>query len=528
MKQTHAVFIAMQLLLLQAVLPATANAGSLNVGMKSDIQGTEFSTKLDRATTMVLHHVLESLVAYNDDMVITPNLADSYEVSEDGRQYTFILRDDVLFHNGEKLTAQDVRWNFDRFMDPARDWGDHCREQIDGGFEEYIRPSYITGIEVKADNILQINLQSPSAVFLHHLASYHCLYGIAHPQSVNTETGEWAGPIGTGPYKLAEWRKGQSVTLEKNPAYRSTSAPMTGFAGKREAMADTIEFHVLPDDKTALKAFETGAVDILTDISPALEEKLKKKSDVQLVKQATPGMFAIVIQSRTDSMLRNPVLRQAISHAIDRDRIIKEALGGGLSANPSVVATGSPHYTHAHKQAMAYDVSKAKNLLQKAGYAGEPLEIFTSAEPYPLFATVAHSVAALLQEAGINAFVKVGTWTEHETTYASNTYQLTTLAFSPRTDPTFMYSSIVGQKGDHVWYVWEDQEAESLVTLSAIEDDAAKRQGYFDKLHRKMLEWAPIIPITDEPRVDAVRQGVSGYEGWTLAIPRFWGVEKSH
>lgn len=92
------------------------------------LQSTEFSTKHDDVTSFILHHVVESLVAYDDELAIAPMLAESWSISDAGRRYTFVLRDDVRFHNGQRMMASDVAWNWNRFRDPGRDWGSHCRE----------------------------------------------------------------------------------------------------------------------------------------------------------------------------------------------------------------------------------------------------------------------------------------------------------------------------------------------------------------------------------------------------------------
>lgn len=510
-----------------ATSPAAAAAAkkAINVGLSADIASTEFATKHDDNTMLVLHHIMESLVSYRDDMTVAPNLAESWEVSGDGKTYTFRLRDGVKFHNGAPLTAGIVKWNFDRFMDPKRDWGSHCREQLDGSFEEYIRPAYIVGIDTPDARTVSVRLQSPNAMFLHHLASNHCIYGIVHPDSVGPQ-GEWKTPVATGPFKLAAWRKSEEVVLEQFRDYLPRGDARSGLAGARRANVDELRFKVIADRAEAKRQLEKGKIDLLVNVSPSDAATLERAKNVKLVPQVTPAFLQLIVQSRTDPMLRNPTLRKAIAHAVDRERLTREALGGYAKPNPSIVAATFPQHTAAHDVAPAYDVARAKQLLAEAGYKGEKLEILTSAQPYPIFLTTAQSVAAMLREAGINAVVREVDWATHDKDYGKNNYQLTTIAFSTRTDPTLMYSAIVGQKGDHAWYLWEDQEAEMLTTISAIEADPVKRQALFDRLHAKMIEWTPTIGLANYPRVDAVSAKLKGYEGWTLAIPRLWGVTK--
>lgn len=508
------------MLLMLGVAPSALHAETLDVGIIGDVKSTEFATKHDDNTMMLLHQILEGLVAYDDKLEVAPQLAKSWDVSEDGRVYTFHLRPGVKFHNGQPLTSREVQWNWSRFLDPKRDWGSHCREQIDGGFEEYLRPAYVTNIEAPDPMTVRFTLQSPSAMFLHHLASNHCVYGIAHPDSVDQQ-GNWLKPIGTGPYKLESRVPGRHVTLTKFNGYSRSAGKASGLAGTKEALADKVILHVLPSAEAARQGLANRSLDLVPNIPVADAAAYDALAGVDTKVQVTPAFFQLIAQSRTDPLLRDPQMRRAIAHAIDRDRLVKEVFGGIVQSNPSVVAQTTPYYGPAHRKTLPYDPALAKRLAGEAGYRGEELEIVASGDPYPPFLSAARSAAAMLRESGINAKVTEVDWGEHDRRYGANEYQLTTIAFSSRTQPTLMYSAMVGQKGDHAWYVWEDQEAEHLVTETAVVADPEVQKANYERLHNKMIEWSPTVGLSNYPRVDAVRQ-VPGYSGWTLAIPRFW------
>lgn len=497
----------------------------INVGMNADIASTEYATKHDDNTMMVLHHVMEGLVAYGEDMTVRPLLAEKVEVSQDGRTYTFTLRDGVTFHNGEAVTPEMVEWNFKRFMQEERDWGSHCREQLDGSFEEYIRPAYVIDTRVSGDREFEVTLQSPSAMFLHHLASNHCIYGIVHPDSLNAD-GSWNRPIATGPYSLGEWHRNEHVILRRFDGYRAAQGPRDGLVGGRQPIADELHFSVVKDEAEALAMLSRGALDLLVNVDPDHMDMAQANAELNPVVNETPAFLQLIPQTRTDDLLSNPRMRKAIAHAIDTDRLVNVALNNLVEPNQSVVATSSPYYTDAHRARHGYDLDEAKRLLEEVGYASEPVSILTSRDPYPIFGRAADAAAIMLQEAGINAFVEDVDWGTHDKRYGANEYQLTTIAFSTRTDPTLMYSALIGQKGDHSWYLWEDQQAEMWNTISAVQEEPALRQEMFDNLHGKMLEWVPTIGLANYPRLDIARDELVGYEGWSLAIPRLWGVDK--
>jgi peptide/nickel transport system substrate-binding protein len=506
--------------------PLAANEVVITVAIKSDLASTEYATKHDDAAIMVLNHVTEGLVGYGSDLRVKPQLAQSWTVSDDGRTYRFNLRQDVVFHNGARLTAQDVKWNFDRFLDPDREWGSHCREQLDGSFEEFIRPAHVIATRVTDDGAFEVELQSPSAVFLHHLASHHCIYGIVHPESVDPD-GTWSAPIGTGPFRLAERERAVSTTLTRFDGYRKPGGDADGLVNRQAGAVDRIVFRVVPHEAQRIAMLREGEVDIVTDLGIGPARDLADIRAIRLVAQTTPAFLQLIPQSRTDRLLRKPEMRRAIAMTIDAQSIAGELLGAISGYNPSAVATSSPHYSEAHTQGFKPDSQKVAQLLARAGYAGEQLTILTSRDPYPLFGHLADAAAARLNAAGIHTKVETVDWGSHDTRYAANDYQLTTMAFSPRTDPALMYSAIVGQKGDHPWYLWEDQQAEMWVVASVIETDFEQRKHLFERLHSKMLEWVPTIGIANYPRIDAVSESIEGYDGWTLGIPRLWMIHRS-
>lgn len=511
-----------------ALIGSSASASSadgIRVAVIGDgLRSTEYSTKHDEVTSMILHHVVESLVAYDDELLVKPMLAESWEVSEDGRTYVFKLRKDVRYHNGEQISVSDVVWNWNRFRDPARDWGSHCREWYDGSAEDYHRSVTILSVEGNdTTNTVTFRLQSRSAMFLHHVASNHCITGIVHPDSVAAD-GEWKHPIGTGPYRLVEVEDDGVARLERFEDYASRPEGPSGFSGGKQATIDSVEFQPFTSAEDAIAALKAGHIDFVHNY-PVLKMPLVK--DVPGAKHVvveTPAFHQIILQSRFDPLLSRPAMRQAIAHALNPAAISRELFGDAVSANPSAVARSSVFHTDIHDRGYANGSSKVKRLLSEAGYDGESLTILASRAPYRTFYEAAESAARQLREHGINASVETTDWLEHDKRYANNEYQLTSIAFSMRTDPALMYSALVGQKADDSWFLWEDNEAAALVAMSSVVSDRAERQRLFDKLHEKMLEWVPTIGIYNHPRAHVMNDELQGYKTWPLAYPRFWLV----
>jgi len=506
---------------------AAPTVAELRVGLNSDIASTEFSTKHDDVTALVLHHIVEGLVAYRDDMTVGPMLAESVSVADEGRTYSFKLRPGLKFHNGTAVTAAIVKWNWDRFRDPKRDWGSHCREWYDGSAEAFHRPTNITAIDTPDERTVVFHLQFASSVFLHHMANNHCIVGIVHPESVAAD-GSWNQPIGTGPFKLREWRKGSYVVLERFVDYQARPEARSGFTGNKTALVDRLRFIPFTDRQAAKRALLAGKLDVWFGLTQAEARELNNAKRMAVHFQSTPAWHQIVLQTRTDPLLKDPRMRRAIAHAIDPERVTREITDGLGKANPSAVASGLPSHSAMHDQGNGYDVAESQRLLREVGYAGQVIRIQASAQPYPYFHDVAVATANMLNEAGIKTEVETLDWATQERNYGTNAYQMTSITFSTRTDPAFMYSALVGQKTDHGWYLWEDNEAEALVAASTVELDPARRQALFDQLHRKMLDWVPTIGITSGFAFDATDRRLEGYQTWALGQPRFWGVRKPY
>lgn len=163
----------------------TASGQLLRVGITSGIAAAEPANKHDETTGAFLHQFLESLVAYREDMTVGPLLAQRIDVSDDGKSYTFTLREGLQFHNAAPVTSAEVRWSWERYL--TRDWGTGCRGMFDGSGPAYLRPSHVLKIETPDIRTVVFHLNSPNGLFLHQMASHYCITGILHPQSANAD-----------------------------------------------------------------------------------------------------------------------------------------------------------------------------------------------------------------------------------------------------------------------------------------------------------------------------------------------------
>ncbi len=491
-------------------------AAALTVAIGGDLRSTDPGVNRDDFTDAVVSHVVETLVTFRADLRVVPHLAESFAVSPDGRRYTFRLRPDLRFHDGTPVTAEVIRWNWQRFLDPATQWS--CRGQFTGGAGVRLER-----VEAPDARTVVFTLAQPSPLFLPLLASLQCLPGVYAKSSLGAD-GRWRAPVGTGPFALESWRRGRDVTLLRNPAYRARPEPADGLAGDRTPAVDRVRFIVIPDVTASVQAFNAGQVDVLPNLAPSVVADLKRRPGVDLRSQQLLGWTVLLLQTRTP-LLRDVRVRQAVAHALDRRQIARIATGGRGQANPSAVPIGSTWRNATHDGFPAYDPPRARALLEQAGYRGEPLVIQTNRH-YPNMYDNAVMAQALLQAVGINARIEVLDWATQLSNYQSGKFQVSSFSYSARFDPALTYDLLIGDKQQRRTAQWEGEQARSLLSAALGSAPDADRQRAFDALHQAMAAAIPVIGLYNGISVTAIAPGITGYRTWPGATPMLWGVSK--
>ena len=498
----------------QGASEAPKTGGTLSIALNSDVRSLEPGVNRDANTDTVVYHMFEGLVGYRRDLSVGPALAESWRISDDGKTYTFKLRRGIHFQDGSVMKASDVKWSWDR-LNSHKDWA--CHRLFDGS-----AGLKVVDVAVPDDDTVVYKLNEPNATFLAQLANIQCGIYVESPHSVDKD-GKWKTPIGTGPFKLKEWKHGESLTLERFKGYTPSLAPTSGLAGKRTAYVDQIQFRVIPDADAALAALQTGAVDIVPEVDPMRVTQLRKQG-VNVVTAPGLGWTALLLQTK-DPLLSNPTIRLALAHAIDINQIAAARTNGLAKGNPSGVADASQFFDPAFDQWPAYDPAKAQALLKQAGYHGQPVIIQTN-KRYPGMYDNAILVQAMLSAAGVNAQLQVLDWATQLNNYLSGKFQIQSFGYSPRFDPSLMYATFIGDKSKSAWAQWDDPEAVKLLAESSSTTDSAKRKAVFLQMHQLMEKDVPIIGLYYDPTVEAIGPHVHGYQPWAASRPIGWGAWK--
>jgi peptide/nickel transport system substrate-binding protein len=298
-----------------------------------------------------VHHVMimnihDALLEYNVKYELEPALAESYEVSEDGLTYTFHLRPGVKFHNGADFTSKDVKYTYDFYGDPAN------ASVIQGSFQ------YVDSIDTPDDYTVVVHMKQVDAAFINNVAYTNIVESDYH-QEVGEEVYKTA-PIGTGPFKLKEWRPAEYTLLEAFDDY---------YRGRPNI--DFLREDIVPEPSVRAIALETGDAD--SAVWPLLtEDNLRLAEDPNFVTFAMAGgSIKHFPLNNSLPQLSDKRVRQAMMYALDRQQIIDDIWSGAAEVAHSNLSPKYAFYYNPNLKHYDYDPEKAKALLDEAGWVDE-------------------------------------------------------------------------------------------------------------------------------------------------------------
>jgi ABC-type transport system substrate-binding protein len=477
--------------------------GAMIVTYKDDISTLDPAIGYDWQNWSMIKALFNGLMDYEAGTYnLEPDLAESFEISEDGKTYTFKLRKDVKFHNGRPLTAKDIKYSIERAVNPKTQSPGQGFFYSIKGFDEMAagKAKELSGITVIDPHTIAIELSAPDATFLHVMAIN---FSFAVPKEEVEKYGEDFGkhPVGTGAFKMTEWKLGQSVIYERNPYYYKTGLPRL----------DKIVYEVGQEPTVALLRLQKGEVDILGDgIPPA--RFLKVKNDPQYSKMIIEGgqlHTGYVTMNVKIKPFDNKKVRQAVNMAIFKERICKMINNRAAPANQPL-PPAMPAYDKDYK-GYAFDREKAKALLAEAGFPnGFTTELYANnTDPNP---RIAQAIQQDLAAVGIKAEIK--TLAQSTVIAAGGEADQAPMIWSGGMawiadfpDPSNFYGPILGCGGavkggwNWSWYCNEELDAKAKAA-DAMSDPtkSAERLEMWRSIFISVMDDAPWVPVFNELR----------------------------
>ena len=348
--------------------------------------------------------IYEALVTMDENFRVREELCESYEVSEDAKEYVWKLRQGVKFHNGEEMTADDVVASMNR-------WVEHY-----GNAQTMVGESRFEKVD---DYTVKISLDAPAA-FLNELIATQTQGSVIMPKSVlddlDPETGSVKSYIGTGPYKLGEWKEGSYIRLDRFEDYQpyGVEGECSGWYGYKSQLTETVYYDIVPDTSTRTTGIQTGEFDIVTEMS----------SDDYPMFQSTEGLNTwtelngewVVVYNKADGLTKDINIRQAVNAIVNPTEIMTAAHGNSdffrveVSFMPEETANW---YTDAGKEnAHLMNAELAKEYLEKANYNGETFRILCASNDVNL-SNAAVALKAELESIGMTVELVTPDWTSY-------------------------------------------------------------------------------------------------------------------
>ena len=458
--------------------------GVLKVGLQADPTSLDPQKTSLTALFHVTEHIYSLLVRLKPDLTVEPDLAEKWDISPDGKTYTFALRQGVKFHSGKPLTSADVKYTFDRLVDPAT------------ASPNAAVLSSVDTITTPDDNTVVITLNKADASFLTNLTGPSTV--IINKAAVDANGDLTKTADGTGPFKFKEYVPNTRVVLERNPDYWETGKPYL----------DGIEMTIASDDTARTAAVRTGTVDFI-EYAPLKDiPSLKSDSSLALAGDQNTNIRFIGL-----NVTRKPFtdlrVRQAIAAVVDRDAVLGPAVFGFGTPTLEIFPPG--YWAGLGTKPSPPDVAKAKQLLSDAGYPDGFSTTILSWSQYSFLSNAAVVVQDQLKQIGITADVNLEENAAYIKDYLDNNFDLTVTGTSAYVDPNDIYlrNFGTGQPSNAVRY--SNPAADDLIAKGVATTDETERKKIYQQLQQLLLDDVPWVNLYIANQFEAMKTYVKGY-----------------
>lgn len=462
-----------------ALQPVAGNAASeLRVGYSSDIVTLDPANHRSRVTESVVHNMYDALITRTDDMKVVPEIAESF-AQIDATTYEAKIRKGIKFHDGSVLTAEDVKFTFDRLTkENAMGGKTSPRKSLVGPVAETVVVDPLT---------VRFKLSSPWPIFAAYVP-FNQIVSKAYTEKVGND-GMATKAMGSGPFKLVEWRQGDALILERFADYYggATDIPPVG-----PAKVDRVIFKIIPEPATRVAALLAGEVDLIDELPPHAIKQVEANPRTQVLKTNGTRSFFIDLNNKKPPF--NDVrVRQAANYAVNRQLIIDKILSGLAVPLNTLISPDSYGY-NASLKPWGYDPTKAKALLAEAGF---PNGVEVTIDVDNAFKEQAEAVAASMAPAGFKVGVRLWERTALSDMWKDPEKHDRQMQFRSwgdgALDPVGIFVPVLKSKDRGNFSGYSNAEVDALLTAADTEMDVAKRSKMYEDAQAIIYKDAPLI-----------------------------------
>ncbi|HDQ74234.1 MAG TPA: ABC transporter substrate-binding protein [Chloroflexi bacterium] len=513
MKQARVLILLLPLLMtLTTGCQTAAESTRIVYGLTLAPSGIDPHLNASSELGIPLTSVYDTLV-YRDPQTdeFVPGLAERWDISDNGRIYTFHLRQDVTFHDDTPFNAEAVHFNLARITDPA----------LQSQKARFMLGPY-GHAEVLGEYTIQIHLTEPFAPLLDTLSQVYL--GIASPAAVEKWGDEYQlHQVGTGPYVFAEYAPGDRLLLKRNPDYAWGPA----LYQHETAQVDEIEFRFFTDPATRSPALETGGADVMGEIPPQDAARLEESADFRVEKVAIPGVSLIVFMNTQRPPLDDVRVRQALLYGADREAVVSTIFKDTSPVAYGPLAANTWGYEPAIRDDYPYQPDQAVQLLEEAGWVdtdgdgirdreGQPLRLDFYLMGWGHMPEIGQLLAAQWADLGVEVDSQVVSYPEAMQVAGEGAHHLIPFNLSG-SDPDIL-STFFHSQAAFNWAGIEDFELDNWLETAAQTLEPERRKEHYSQVQIQVMEEALVIPIRDYVNLNGVNQRVQGLrfdsQGW--------------
>lgn len=431
------------------------------------------------ASLQVYQNIFSELISVDSKFNFKPNLATDWQ-QEDAKTWTFNLVDNAVFQNGEPFTAKDVAFTINRMKT-------HALGAYLGFFDK---------VKAVGDHKLQIQLSRPYGPMEATMAS---LVDIVNEKAIKSRDPKQS-PIGTGPYKMADWVKGSHVTLSRWDKYFKSDRPYL----------DEVTFQSVGDDTVRLTGLQTGQFDWIQTVPPQQLSSLAGNASINHTNAA--AYFPYILLLNTTAPPFNDIkVRQALSWAVDRSEIVKLAFFGGAVEATEAVSQPNPFYSGVNPYGGAPNIDKAKSVLSQASTSVRDVEVIVAQEDQS-FVAIAQVLQSQMAKIGLNLSIKTMASAESFGRLASKKYGLGITYFSASLDPALTYYLLGQSASGFNLSGYKSARLDAALAKFTFQADQTVRKHVYPEMVQAFAEEAPFLFVANRQQQYWSKPGLNGVE----------------
>ncbi|MDH4617386.1 ABC transporter substrate-binding protein [Brevibacillus sp. AY1] len=435
--------------------PAPSNEKKvLNIGLKADPPSMDPTISTSLYDRQVYASLYDKLFEIAPDGKIVPMLVDTYEVSADGKTYTFKLKKGVKFHDGTDFNAEAVKFNFERNLTTEK-------SKRKGDLK------YVEAVNVVDNDTVTVQLKEPFAPFLSVLTDRAGM--MVSPTAAKEKGDDYLNaPVGTGPFVFVKQVKGDSVSLKKNENYWNG-----------EVKLDEVNYKVFTNGTAKVQNLRSGMLDIIDETPTKEIPAVEGDANLQLIAESGMGYQGLHFNN-TQAPFDNKYLRAAVDRAIDREALVKVLFNNYAAPARTAFAKGSLAYNEELNKPVAPNADEIKDLLAKGGKSDGfefKLLITTAPENEQLGAVIQN----MLKQHGINAVLEKVEYGQLLEAGSKGDFQAMQLGWSGRQDPDGNFHDFVVTGNTNNYGRISVPQLDELVLKARAEQDEAKRKALYDE-----------------------------------------------